>query len=104
MRQFYVQRAHRPELIESTLTRAISSFLTSLNTLVELTTGQAAQNKSLVIESAERIGLDGETLRKVFALKRSELQPDTDELKQLYDGFMMTVQNASALLEKLLEA
>lgn len=99
LRQFYVQRAHRPELIESTLTRAISSFLTSLNTLVELKTGREAPTKSAVIDAAESIGLDGGPLRDVFALKRGELKPDTDELKRLYDLFMMTVQQAAALVD-----
>ena len=99
LRQFYLQRAHRPELIESTLTRAISSFLTSLNTLAELKTGQTATTKSAVIEAAERIGLDAHPLREVFALKRGQLKPDTEELKQLYDRFMMTVQQAAFLLD-----
>jgi predicted nucleotidyltransferase len=99
LRQFYVQRAHRPELIESTLTRAISSFLTSLNTLVELKAGQEAPTKSAVIEAAEKIGLDGQALRDVFALKRGELKPNPEELKRLYDLFMTTVQQAAALVD-----
>ena len=99
LRQFYLRRAHRPELIESTLTRAISSFLTSLNTLAELKTGQAATSKPEIIEAAEGIGLDAQALREVFALKRGRLKPDTDELKQLYGRFMMTVQQAAALVD-----
>jgi hypothetical protein len=99
LRQFYLQRAHRPELIESTLTRAISSFLTSLNTLTELKTGQAATTKPAIIEAAERIGLHAQPLREVFALKRGQLKPDTEELKRLYDRFMMTVQQAAALVD-----
>jgi hypothetical protein len=35
----------------------------------------------------------------VLALKRGRLKPDTDELKQLYDRFMMTVQQAAALVD-----
>lgn len=99
LRQFYLQRAHRPELLESTLTRAISSFLTSLNTLMELKTGEAAPNKLAVIGAAERIGLDADTLREVFALKRGELKPDPEQLKRLYDLFMTTVQQASVLID-----
>jgi hypothetical protein len=99
LRQFYLKRAHRPELIESTLTRAISSFLTSLNTLAELKTGQAATTKPAVIDAAERIGLDAQPLREVFDLKRGQLKPDTEELKQLYDRFMMTVQQAATLVD-----
>ncbi len=99
LRQFYLQRVHRPELIESTLTRAISSFLTSLNTLAELKTGQAETTKPAIIEAAERIGLDVQPLRDVFALKRGRLKPDAEELKQLYGRFMMTVQQAASLVE-----
>jgi len=99
LRLFYVQRARRPELIESTLTRAISSFLTSLSTLVELKTGQAVPTKSGVIDAAEGIGLDVRSLREVFAMKRGELKPDPEELKRVYEGFMITVQQAAALLD-----
>lgn len=99
LRQFYLRRAHRPELIESTLTRAISSFLTSLNTLSELKTGRAAITKPAVIEAAERIGLDVQPLRDVLSLKLGELKPDSEGLKQLYGRFMTTVQHAAALAE-----
>jgi predicted nucleotidyltransferase len=101
LRQFYLQRAHRPELIESTLTRALSSLLTNLNVLVELKTGQAAANKLAVIKAAEKIGLDNQPLREVLALKRGELKPDAAELKRLYDAFMMTVQQAAVLVDTL---
>lgn len=99
LRQFYVQRGHRPELVESTLTRAISSFLTSLNTLTELKTGEASATKPAVIDAAERIGLDAKTLREVFALKQGELKPDPEESKRLYDLFMITVQQAAVLVD-----
>jgi len=99
LRQFYVQRAHRPELIESTLTKAISSFLAALNTLTELKTGQAASDKSSIIEAAEKIGLDAQPLRDVLALKRGELKPNTEELKRLYDLFMVTVKRAAELVD-----
>ena len=99
LRQFYLQRAHHPELIEGTLTRSLSSLLTSLNVLVELKTGQTAASKRAVIEGAEKIGLDCRSLREVFALKRGELKPDAAELKRLYDAFMKTVQQATVLVE-----
>lgn len=101
LRQFYLQRAHRPELIETTLTRSLSSLLTSLNVLVELKTGQTAASKRAVIEAAEKIGLDSRALREVLALKRGEVKPDAAGLKRLYDAFMTTVQQAAALVDTL---
>ncbi len=101
LRQFYVQRAHRPELIEKTLTKALSSLLTSLNVLVELKTGQTATTKPAIIDAAEKIGLDCRTLREVFALKRGDLKPTAAQLKRLYDYFTMTVQQAAALVDAL---
>jgi predicted nucleotidyltransferase len=101
LRQFYVQRSHRPELVERTLTRAISSFLTSLNTLTELKTGAAAPTKLAVIDAAVELGLDSRTLRDVFALKRGEIKPDPEELRRLYDLFMITVQQADILVDKV---
>lgn len=101
LRQFYVHRAHRPELIEVTLTRAVSSLLTSLGTLVELKTGKTLPTKASVIEAVSGIGLDPQPLREVFALKRGELKPDTHELKRMYDVFMMSVQQAAALVDSV---
>jgi len=102
LRQFYVQRSQRPELVERTLTRAISSsFLTSLNTLTELKIGEVAPTKLGVIDAAQKIGLDSKTLRDVFALKRGEIKPDPEELRRLYDLFMITVQQAAILVDKV---
>ena len=101
LRQFYLQRAHLPELIEGTLTRSLSSLLTSLNVLVELKTGQTASSKRAVIEAAEGIGLDCRALKDVLAIKRGELKLDAAELKRLYDAFMKSVQQATALVDTL---
>jgi hypothetical protein len=35
----------------------------------------------------------------VLALKRGELKPNTEELKRLYDLFMVTVQRAAELVD-----
>ncbi len=96
LRQFYVQRAHYPELIESTLTRAISSFLASLRVLLILRAGQAPTGKAEIANVAAReFGLDAARLRDVLALKAGEYKPDGDDLRRLYDAFMLMVQRAA---------
>jgi hypothetical protein len=99
LRQFYLERRHRPELIESTLQRAVSTLLINLNVLVELKTGHASATKAAVIEAAENIGFDGQLLQQYLRLKRGELKPTGAELKQLYDSFMKIVQRAVELLD-----
>jgi hypothetical protein len=96
----YLQRTHFSEQVESTLKRAISSFVRSLRVLVELKTG-APPARDGVIGAAKKLGLNTEPLRKSLALKRGEFQPGTDELRQLYDSFMQTVRQAAELADRL---
>jgi predicted nucleotidyltransferase len=101
LRHFYLQRAHRPELIESTLASAISSFLTSLGAFLFLKTGQPPGGKAAVAEAAGReLGLDGALLRELLALKSGESRPDAAELKRLYAAFMAVVQQAAGLVDR----
>jgi len=101
LRQFYLQRAHQPEAVESTLTRALASLCASLAVLVELKTGEAPPGNGDVLEAAEKLGLHGRPLQSALALRRGELKPDAPELKRLYDAFMRTVQQAAELADTL---
>jgi hypothetical protein len=96
LRQFYLHRAHYPELIESTLARAISSLLASLRVALVIKNGEAPIEKAAIAEAAARdLGLDGAVLRDVLALKAGEHKPQRDELGRLYNAFMLTVQKAA---------
>jgi predicted nucleotidyltransferase len=101
LRRFYLLRGEFPEAIQATLARAISSLLASLGVLAELKTGQATKTKSEAVDAADKLGLDGRTLRSVLALKRGELQPDASQLKQLFDAFMQTVSQAAEMVDSL---
>ncbi len=101
LRQFYLRRSHYSERIESTLTRALPAFLTSLSMVVELKIGAATTTKAEIIAAAEKIGLNNQPLRDIFALKRGELKPDAAELKRLYGAFMQTVQQAAEIVDTL---
>lgn len=102
LRQFYLQRAAYPELIEGTLTRAISSFLYSVSVLLTLQGREAPVGKVAIADAAERdLGLDGGTLRALLALKAGEAKPDVAELKRLYNAFMLTVQRAADLVDAI---
>lgn len=102
LRQFYLQRAQYPELIEGTLTRAISSFLHSLSVLLTLKGVQVPAGKAAIAEAAAReLGLDGGALRDLLALKAGEIKPDGAAVKRLYNAFMVTVQRAADIVDGL---
>ena len=102
LRQFYLQRRHRTELIESTLNRAVSSFLTSLNVLVLLKTGHAPTGKSAIAEAAGReLEVDEKPLQEVLGLKSGKYRPDSADLNRLYNEFMATVQKAADIVDRL---
>jgi hypothetical protein len=101
LRQFYLQRAHLPEAIEGTLNRALASLWASLAVLVELKSGEAPAGHGDVLEAAEKLGLDTQALQSALALRRGERKPDAAELKQLYDAFMRTVQQAAEIADTL---
>jgi len=100
LRQFYLQRALRPELIEKTLTQMLSPFLTILGVLLELKTGIAPPTKAAAASAADQLGLDRPLLEKLLGLKRGDLKPDAASLKTLYAGFMQTVQQATGLVNR----
>ncbi len=101
LRSFYLQRGHRPEQLEETLTHAVSSFLTTLGALVELQTGERPATKATTVANADKLGLNAQFLRDLLALKRGELKPDAAALKQLFGAFLDTIHQAARLTEKL---
>jgi hypothetical protein len=102
LRRFYLQRAQHAELVESTLTTAISSFLSSLSALLILKTGQAPMEKKAIAEAATReLELDDKPLQDTLALKSGEYKPDSAELKALYGAFMSTVHRAADVVDRL---
>ena len=103
LRQFYLERSRRPEMLETTLTRAVSSLLINLGVLAELKTGVLSPTKLVALENAGKLGLQTEPVRQVLALKRGELKPEAAGLKELYASFMFTVEKAARMADELEE-
>ena len=102
LRAFYLQRANHSELVESTLSSAISSLLSSLGGVLVLQTGEAPLGERAIVTTACReLGLDESALQDVLALSEGRSQPDAAELKRLYGAFMATVQNAADAVDRL---
>src|SRR5262249_25069023 len=102
LRQFYLQRSHRTELIESTLVESIPSFILNLRVMLMLKTGQAPTAKNAISDAASyEFGLNNKTLQTVLEIKYGSHKPDTAELKQLYSEFMSTVQKAAEIVDRL---
>lgn len=95
LRQTYVTRAARPEVLQATLERAVSSLLVNLGVLVELHSGQPVPAKQEALDRAAALDLPLAPVRDVWSMKRGELRPDTAALKQLYAGFMAAVEQAA---------
>jgi predicted nucleotidyltransferase len=101
LRAFYLDRRHRPELIEGTLRRSISTLLINLGLLIELKTGASSTTKAATIDAAAKLGFDPKALETFLNLKLGILKPSPAELKELYNTFMKLVQQAVDLAESL---
>lgn len=102
LRLYYVRRSHRPELIESTLSGAISSLISSLAVLLLLKTGQTPTGKAQIADAAaQTFGLDGQLLQNVLALKARNYEPDDAELRRLYGDFMTAVEHTADVVDQL---
>jgi len=104
LRQFYLHRLHRTELIESTLTSAISTFLSNLGILLILKTGQSPGGKGAIAEAAAyELGINNNPLQSILEIKYGTYKPDKEELKNLYNAFMITVQQAADIVDRIPE-
>jgi predicted nucleotidyltransferase len=101
LRQMYIQRTDRSELLQAALNRAVSSLLVNLGVLLELKTGKPAESKEDALANAAQLGIPSEPLRQTWALKRGEFKPEPEDLKNLFAGFMDTVEQAAHLAGKL---
>ncbi|HLH52439.1 MAG TPA: nucleotidyltransferase domain-containing protein [Verrucomicrobiae bacterium] len=101
LRQSYIQRLDRPELLQAALNRAVSTLLVNLGVLLELKTGKPAQTKQDVLAKAAQLGIPLEPVREAWAVKRGEVKPDADGLRNLFASFMDAVQQSADLADKL---
>lgn len=100
LRQSYVQRASRPELLQAALNRAVSSLLVNVSVLLELTKGKPTATKQEALAAAPQLGLAAEPLRQAWAVKQGELKLEPDALKQLFVSFMDVVQQTANLAKE----
>jgi predicted nucleotidyltransferase len=104
LRQFYLHRMQRTELIESTMTSAIPSFLTNLSILLILKTGESPGGKGAIAEAAAyELGINDKPLQSILEIKYGNYRPEKEELKNLYKAFMTTVQEAADIVDRLPE-
>jgi hypothetical protein len=104
LRQSYVQRIDRPELLQATLNRAVSSLLVNVAVLLELKTGKGVNTKQAALEHAALLEIPVEPIQQAWALKRGELQLRDDALRQLFASFMNTVHQTAAVAGREPEA
>jgi hypothetical protein len=102
LRQYYLLRSHRSDLIESLLANTISAFITSLSALLILRTGAApVKERDIAIAAAREIDADGALLVKLLDLRAGDFRPEAGELKDLYNGYMTIAQKAAEIADKL---
>ena len=100
LRQSYIQRTDRPELLQAALNRAVSSLLLNVGVLLELRTGQLVDSKQQALANAAQLGIPSEPIRQVWALKQGEFSPDSAGLRELFASFMDAVQKTADLAGK----
>ncbi|MDA0840295.1 MAG: nucleotidyltransferase domain-containing protein [Planctomycetota bacterium] len=101
LRQAYLQRGFKPELIEGILTQGITGFMHSLATLLTLKTGDAPTNqREIVAAAAKEFDLDDQTLKDVLDLKAGTLKKDAAGLRELFGFFLTTVQTVAEIVDK----
>jgi hypothetical protein len=101
LRQLYLERVRRPELLETALLRSISPLISNLGILAELKTGIASPTKEAAIEHAEKLGLAVGPVRQALALKRGDLKLEAAGLKELFGAFMQTVEEAARKADEM---
>jgi hypothetical protein len=100
LRQSYLQRADRPELLQAALNHAVSSLLVNIGVLLELKTGKPVETKHDALAHAAQLEIPVEPIRQAWALKRGETKPEPDALRQLFASFMQTVEQTANLAGK----
>lgn len=101
LRQAYLQRGFKPELIEGILTQGITGFMHSLATLLTLKTGDTPTNqREIVAAAAKEFDLDDQTLKDVLDLKAGTLKKDAAGLRELFGFFLTTVQTVAEIVDK----
>ncbi len=100
LRQNYIQRMDRPELLQAALNRAVSSLLVNVGVLLELKTGKPFETKHDALAHAAQLEIPMDPIRQAWALKCGEIRPDPDALKKLFASFMHAVEQAADLAGK----
>ncbi|HEX3627151.1 MAG TPA: hypothetical protein VH280_17220 [Verrucomicrobiae bacterium] len=97
LRQSYIQRMDRPELLQAALNRAISSLLVNIGVLLELKTGKPVETKQEALARTAQLEIPIEPVRQAWALKCGEIKPEPDVLRKLFASFMQAVEQTANL-------
>jgi hypothetical protein len=92
LRRVYVHQGPFPELLETSLTRSVSSVLVNLGVLTELRTGHPAPDRGAMLAEARAAGLDTAPIEAVMALRRRESQPSAIELPPIFARFLQALE------------
>ena len=97
LRQSYIQRMDRPELLQAALNHAVSSLLVNVGILLEIKTRKPIETKHDALANAAQLGIPIEPIRQAWALKVGGIKPEPDALRQLFASFMQAVQQTADL-------
>jgi hypothetical protein len=94
LRQTYLRRTARPELLETTLRRSLPALLANLGTLLELENKRPLATRNEILAAASASGLDVAAVERVQAIRTGAARPKPEEWRDLYAAFMVTVEKA----------
>lgn len=94
LRQAYLLRSQRTEMIEAALLKAVPGLMANLATEIELLTGQAHATKAAIVAASKGIGLDEGVLRRLLELRSGLAKPDKAALKALFADLLSLLEKA----------
>lgn len=101
LRRVYVHQQPFPELLETSLTRSVSSLVVNLGVLMELRTGRPPTDRHTILAEAAAAGMNTAPIEAVMALRRGESQPSVDALRPLFAGFLDTLEQVVQLADRM---
>ena len=102
LRSQYLNRTPHTRQLRDALISSISPLLHTFNVLLFLETSRSPVLKGETIQSLEKdLGLDGESLKQILAMKRGEYRPRAAQIRSLFDNLIASVEKAANLADGL---
>ena len=101
LRQTYIANSSKPKVLSKTMTQCYFAFISGLDVLAELSTGQVYRQDDDILNAGEELGLNMEPVRRIRELRNGKVFDNPSEQHSTYEDFMATVRQAAAMADQL---